>query len=167
LRLGANVAVLHGTYGNLNLCVDALGPCTIVQGGVTVLNPATNLNLKGNTIARAPKLSSLLFADYKVDVGEGSLSLHGEAAYRSRTYYSPYQLKIQSSDPYWLFNANLRYDFPGNKYFVSVYGQNLFDKVYFTHVATVARFLGPIDGLPQYVHYGPPRTYGVRVGVSF
>lgn len=167
LKFGANLAYLHGEYGDLNLCVDALGACTITVGGATVLNPATNLNLKGNTIARAPTLSTLFSADYKADLGNGAISIHGEATYRSRTYFSPYQLDIQSSSPYWLANSSIRYDLPGDRVSVSAYVQNIFDKVYFTHVATVARFLGPIDGLPQYVHYGAPRTYGVRLGVTF
>lgn len=153
-RVGTTFAVMHSEYGDLTLFNDLLAV-------------PTNVSVKGNTLKRAPKLTALTYADYRTPIGSGELSVHGEAAYRSRTYYTPFQDTPHSQPGFWLFNANIKYSFADDRHSISVFGQNLTNKLYATSIEDVARFLGPLDGAPLYTHYGPPRTYGVRYGFKF
>lgn len=153
-KIGTNFAAMHSEYGALTLFND-------------LLTVPTNVSVQGNVLKRAPKFSALTYFDYWKTIGSGELSVHGEAAYRSRTYYTPFQDTPHSQPTFWLFNANVKYSFDNGRQSISLYGQNLTNKLYATSIEDVARYLGPIDGAPLYTHYGPPRTYGVRYGFSF
>lgn len=152
--LGANFAAMHSEYGDLTLFND-------------LLEVPANVSVEGNTLKRAPNFTGLGYADYSTQIGSGELIVHAEAAYRSRTYYTPFQDNSHSQAGFWLLNANVKYEFDGGRQYISIYGQNLTNKLYATSVEDVARYLGPLDGAPLYTHYGPPRTYGVRYGFSF
>lgn len=102
-----------------------------------------------------------------VILGAASLSLHGEASYRSKVYWTPYKVDLHKSDAFWILNASVRYDFPGDNVYIALWGQNLTNTLTESHIADVSRYLGPGDGAPRYVKWSPPRTYGVRFGFSF
>lgn len=154
LTVGSNFALLDSEYGDLTLFNDLLAV------------PA-NVSVEGNTLKRAPKASVVTYVDYEVPVAGGELALHGEAMYRSKTYYTPFQDEPHAQPGFWLLNANIRYSFDNGRQYISLYGQNLANKLYATSIEDVARFLGPLDGAPLYTHYGQPRTYGVRYGINF
>lgn len=153
-RVGTNFAAMRSKYGDLTLFND-------------LLEVPTNVSVEGNTLKRAPELTALTYADLELPVGPNFLTVHGEAAYRSRTYYTPFQDEPHSQPAFWLFNANIKFSFDNERQSISIYGQNLTDKLYATSIEDVARYLGPLDGAPLYTHYGPPRTYGVRYGFRF
>lgn len=154
LRVGSNFAAMHSEYGDLTLFNDLL----VVP---------TNVSVEGNTLKRAPGLTALTYVDADVPIGSNFLTFHGEAAYRSRTYYTPFQDEPHSQPAFWLLNANIKFSFDNERQYVSLYGQNLTNKLYATSIEDVARYLGPLDGAPLYTHYGPPRTYGIRYGFKF
>jgi iron complex outermembrane recepter protein len=152
--IGSNFLLMHSEYGNLTLFNDLLA------------TPA-NVSVEGNTLKRAPKLTFLPYADYSTDIGPGALAMHVEGAFRSTTYYTPFEDAPHAQPGFWLLNANAKYSFNKDRMYVSFYGQNLTNRLYATSIEDVARNLGPISGAPLYTHYGPPRLYGVRFGVSF
>ena len=152
--VGTNFAFMHSEYGDLTLFNDLLAV------------PA-NVSVKGNVLKRAPKATILTYADYTANFGSNSLTFHGEAMYRSRTYYTPFEDAPHSQPGFWLLNANIRFAFDNSRQSVAIFGQNLTNKLYATSIEDVARFLGPLDGAPLYTHWGPPRTYGVRYAVNF
>lgn len=154
LRVGTNFAAMRSKYGDLTLFND-------------LLEVPTNVSVEGNTLKRAPELTALTYADLQLPIGANFLTVHGEAAYRSRTYYTPFQDEPHSQPAFWLFNANIKFSFDNERQSISIYGQNLTNKLYATSIEDVARYLGPLDGAPLYTHYGPPRTYGVRYGFRF
>lgn len=154
LRVGTNFAAMRSKYGDLTLFND-------------LLEVPTNVSVEGNTLKRAPELTALTYADLELPIGPNFLTVHGEAAYRSRTYYTPFQDEPHSQPAFWLFNANIKFSFDSERQSISIYGQNLTNKLYATSIEDVARYLGPLDGAPLYTHYGPPRTYGVRYGFRF
>ncbi|MCC5868049.1 MAG: TonB-dependent receptor [Gammaproteobacteria bacterium] len=170
LAVSLNLGYLDSKYGDFEVCIDLFGPCTIPgPDGGQILNPVSNVNVKGNQLANAPKLTGSITADYVLPVrpANGELRLHLNASYRSNMYFTPYETEIHKSDSYWLLGAELRYDSPAENWFVSAYGQNLSNELYETWIANVARFLGPADGAPRYVAWGAPRTYGLRAGFRF
>lgn len=169
LTLGANISYLHSEYGDFEVCIDLLGPCTIAGPGGPILNPVSNVNVEGNQLANAPELTAGLFAEtnFKVASVPGQFSANLNASYRSDMYFTPYEAAIHESDSYWLLGAEVRYESEGGRWFVSAFGRNLTDELYETWIANVARFLGPGDGAPRYVGWGAPRTYGLRLGVNF
>jgi iron complex outermembrane receptor protein len=154
LQLGANLALEHSEYGSLYVLDD-------------LVSPSVNVNVKGNTLKRAPNATALLYADYKFDIGPGALSTHLEGSYRSRTYYTFFQDLPNSQAEFWLLNANIKYAFDNGRQYISIYGQNLTNTVYATSVEDVACCIGPVNGSPLYAHFGEPRTYGIRYGFKY
>lgn len=169
LTLGASISYLHSEYGDFEVCIDLLGPCTITGPDGPILNPDSNVNVKGNQLANAPELTAGFFAEtnFKVASVPGQFSVSLNASYRSDMYFTPYETAIHESDSYWLLGAEARYESEDGRWFVSAFGRNLTDELYETWIANVARFLGPGDGAPRYVGWGAPRTYGLRLGVNF
>ncbi|MCU0976610.1 MAG: TonB-dependent receptor [Steroidobacteraceae bacterium] len=169
LTLGANISYLHSEYGDFVVCIDLLGPCTITGPDGPILNPASNVNVKGNQLANAPELTAGFFAEtgFRLASVPGQFRLNLNASYRSDMYFTPYEAAIHESESYWLLGAEARYESEDGRWFVSAFGRNLTDELYETWIANVARFLGPADGAPRYVGWGAPRTYGLRLGMRF
>lgn len=169
LTLGGSFGYLSSKYGDFEVCIDLLGPCVIDGPDGQMLNPVSNVNVKGNELANAPEWTGALFAEYVFDwlPLPGELSIRADASYRSDMYFSPYEADIHKSDDNWLIGGEARYESADGGWYVAAYGRNLTDELYETWIANVARFLGPGDGAPRYVSWGAPRTYGVRFGVRF
>ena len=161
-RVGAFVAYTHSAYGDLILCNDFLVPCT---------NPAAQQNAAGHQLVRSPKLAIGGNLDAGAEIGTGHIGLHLDATYTSRTEFSPFGLFFASRDPFVVVNGQIRYDFSSH-YFVALFGQNLLDKDHFAMLIN-----GPIAYRPDtgarigstdyFGRYAPPRTFGIRAGVSF
>jgi iron complex outermembrane recepter protein len=87
----------------------------------------------------------------------GLLTVQGNWAYRSRTYFDNSFSITSSQDPYSLFGARLTYASSGGHLSVSLLGENLSNTVYAVRTANALSSLG--FAIAQ---FGPPRTYGVR-----
>jgi iron complex outermembrane receptor protein len=168
-QVGLRFAVENSEYGDLVLYNDLIpGPQTIVdENGNTIKNPDTHVNVQGNTLKRAPELTGTLFFDAEFALGSGTLSIHPELFYRSRTFHTPFQDTPHSQPSFYLLNANVTYTFDGGNQYFSLYGQNLTDELYATSIEDVNCCIGPIIGAPLWTHFGPPRIYGVRYGYRF
>lgn len=165
--VGGGLSYLHSEFGSAVFCDPLRGSCTNTD-------PAQRpfFNVEGNTLTRAPKISANVYADYKVEVGADDVSLHGDASYRSRTYYTVFENPIYAADGFWLFGANVRYSNHAG-WFLEAYGQNLSDKLAVTQIINSSPLRNPatgaiLNGSPaRFERYSPPRTYGVRLGVKF
>jgi iron complex outermembrane receptor protein len=161
-RVGINVAYTHSAYGDLILCNDFLVPCA---------NPSAVQNVSGHQLVRSPELTVGGHMDIGTRIGAGHLGLHLDALYTSRTEYSPFGLFFASRDPFVVVNGQLKYDINPH-FYVALFSQNLLNKDYFAMLIN-----GPIAYRPDtgarigstdyFGRYAPPRTFGIRVGVSF
>lgn len=120
------------------------------------------LDLRGNLLPNAPKWTGKMGAQYQTEAFDGSLTLRAEAFASSRVYFSEFNDVANSQRPYWLANANIRYD-STDDWYASLYLNNIFDK---TIVAGTVVFT-PLVGAFINRQYLPPRSYGVRIGKKF
>ncbi|WP_263143909.1 TonB-dependent receptor [Pseudomonas sp. RIT-PI-AD] len=116
----------------------------------------------GNKFVRAPSVSAVIGADYRIplDVG-GALILGTDWNTRSRQYFfSNDQSQSMRSGGYTLGNARVTYELPGETTRVSAYVDNLTDKEYRNHTL-------PGGYQSAGLMYGDPRTFGVSVTTDF
>jgi iron complex outermembrane receptor protein len=170
LRVSGGLSLLHTKYGSIILCSDFEVACTITVNGVAQANPVGSIDYGGNELARAPKASGQLAVDYDVPVGAGELSLHAALTYRSKMNFGPFAFDVHEGPSYVLLNGEVRYS-PTANWYVAVWGNNLTDKLVVVNVPTAGSLWRPNGTLlgtaTRLVRPGPPRTYGVRLGVSF
>ncbi|MCY1347211.1 Pesticin receptor [compost metagenome] len=119
-------------------------------------------DFSGNKFVRAPNVSAVLGADYRIplDVG-GALILGTDWNTRSRQYFfSNDQSRNMRSGGYTLGNARLTYELPGETTRVTAYVNNLTDKEYRNHTL-------PGGFQTAAVMFGDPRTFGVSLTTDF
>jgi len=116
----------------------------------------------GNNFVRAPNVSAVLGADYKIplQVG-GALVLGTDWDTRSRQYFfTNDQSSAMRVGGYTLGNARVTYQLKGDKTEITGYVHNLTDKQYRSHTL-------PAGYQSATVMYGDPRTFGVSVTTKF
>ncbi len=147
LKLEVSPTWLHSKYKNFVSDNPSLNPFST---GPT-----------GNPLVQAPEVSLNTAIEYEFAVGDGKLSLRGEANWQDRIYFTPFKEKAVSRDPNTKVNAFIRYEI-GN-WNLSIYGRNLLNKT------TIANALvnSIVVGVPYSGTLEPPRTYGVKVGYHF
>lgn len=93
----------------------------------------------------------------------GTLTLSGDWAYRSRTYFDNTTSIVASQDPFSLFGARLAYRTANERTSITVFGENLTNKVYAVRTLNLlSSAFGTAGAL-----FGPPRTFGVRFSQRF
>ncbi|MBM3114589.1 TonB-dependent receptor [Jeongeupia naejangsanensis] len=110
----------------------------------------------GNSFARAPKATAGFGGDYRVPLGDGAISLGGDLIYRAKEYFSATRQTDPNlwQDGYTLINARLAYFALGDKYSVTLWGNNLSDKQY--------KKLGLVPSYGAYQSlWGDERTFGL------
>jgi len=179
LTLSADASLLHSEFGSALFCDPLMGtcsnPCDPGSPDFATCPPERRafFNVKGNKLPRAPELTANLSFDYRPDLGlPGTLSIRGQWAYRSRTYYTVFENPIYSTGPFWMVDGSVRYEDPKG-WFVEAYGNNLTDKLAITGFIASAPLRNPttgalLAGTPAcFCRYAAPRTYGLRVGYEF
>ncbi|MDO7842300.1 TonB-dependent receptor [Sphingomonas immobilis] len=165
--VGGGLSYLHSEFGSAVFCDPLRGSCTATD-------PAARpfFNVQGNRLTRAPEISANVYADYKIPLASGDVTLHGDGSYRSRTYYTVFQNPIYSAAGFWLLGANVRYT-AHSGWFVEAYGQNLTDTLAITQIINSSPLRNPATGAilygtpAEFDRYSPPRTYGIRIGTKF
>ncbi|ESQ90187.1 hypothetical protein ABAC460_10575 [Asticcacaulis sp. AC460] len=151
LTLRANVGILtRAEYTDFHT--------TVLVGGVQ-----TPTDASGNQIARAPKETATIDADYVFPLSNGQQIVIGaDANYRSHIFFNAVVQNdpIQEQDAYTLYNARLAWRFPDKGLTLGAYVYNLEDREY-VHNANAAR-----NGAYP-VSFGPPRTWGVTLTKLF
>lgn len=149
LELSGNASLLNAKFTDF-LTSDSARP----QLGV--------LDLSGNRLPQAPKLSGNLAAQYTWNVPGGDISLRGELVYSERVYFSPFNRLEVSQGAYTKGNLILTYDRDGGLS-ASLWVRNLTDKRTVSTAQVSSGFLGfPIMGT-----YDAPRTIGGSIGYHF
>ncbi len=158
---GATLAYLDASYDRF--CTgDPTQPTAAVSAGCNAANP---IDLSGNRFPRAPKLTLTGTLGYTADLGgSGSLSIRGDVRYQSRTFFTQFNRPLISQSGYAIANGRVTWTSDNDRYSFSLFGNNLFDKEYFSEVLESGAFN------PQLVAQGyvaPPRTYGISASAKF
>jgi len=116
----------------------------------------------GNSFARAPRRTLNIGGDYRIPLEAGLVTLHADANYRSREYFSATRQTnpVLWQNPYTLFNGHVDYEPSGGKYTFSAYVRNATDRTY-----------KKLALIPSYgnspILYGDGRTFGLTGTVRF
>jgi iron complex outermembrane receptor protein len=140
LKLEVNASALDPVYTNAT-----------VQG----------VSLAGKQMTNASRYNVAVNANYTIiKDGNKTLSLNGNAQYRSRQFFDVYNSLSVSQNGYWLVDGRLSYEIAN--YTISGYVKNATNTKY-----TVYSFLEQALLGWDYVIRGSPRTYGLEVGFKF
>lgn len=161
LELGATAAYLNAKYDDF--CTgDPTQPTASVSSGCSAANP---IQLKGNTLPRAPEWTLTGSAVYTMPLGEaGTIALRSDVRYQSKIYFTQFNRELVSQKGYVVANSRLTWTSADDKFNVGLWVNNLFDKLYYTEVLESGAFN------PQLVaqaNVAPPRTYGLSAGYRF
>ncbi|MFA5633349.1 MAG: TonB-dependent receptor [Porticoccaceae bacterium] len=116
-------------------------------------------NLEGNALPHAPELSGYVRANYTQPLADGSNLMFGVLVnYTDKYYYTSDNLFAEPSKT--LVNANISWQSADDQYQVTLYGSNLTDEDYHSHMA-------PFAGSGGWRVPAPPRMYGIRFAASF
>jgi iron complex outermembrane receptor protein len=121
------------------------------------------LNLAGNELTQAPRNTLNLGAEYEWPVAAGKVTLRAETQYKSRVYFSPFNLSYVSQPAHWTSNAFLTFQSGDEKFRASLWVRNIENGLVRASESVTTGFFGA----PLYGAYEPPRTYGVEVGYRY
>lgn len=117
-------------------------------------------NYAGNKLASAPDYTGSVALEYTHAVAtDANIFVRGEWTYRGNQYFQADNAPFTQQEGYSLFNGRVGIDLSDGKYRLSIFGNNLDDKIYATNRLP---FLGTQMGF-----WGEPRTYGVELIANF
>ncbi|MFD1789624.1 TonB-dependent receptor [Sphingomonas floccifaciens] len=119
------------------------------------------VNLAGKDVPMSPTFKGTASVYYDLELGGGSRITPAANVLYSTSYYSTdYNTRIDKQDAYALLDANLRWTSASSSLYVEAFGTNLTKKA-----VLYSSTVGNNQRIQQ--SYGPPRVYGLRVGVRY
>ncbi len=118
------------------------------------------LDLSGNRLPQAPKFTAGGGPVYQHDFADGGvLTLAARYDWKSRVYFSEFNIPLTSQGPAGRLSAYANYELPDGKWQVGVYGRNLTDEATFSSIVVTSAVLNSIAlGTLQ-----APREFGLQV----
>ena len=169
IRPARNTSIrIFGTYLNAkykDFCNGyyAVGDTSRRQFPACADEPALS-DLSGNRLANAPEFTVAVFADHTVELGNsGTLDLSADLNFQDEVFFTEFNNKDARQEAFAMANASITYRSPDEKFSVSLWGKNLFDKYALANTIITA----PLYGFVSVGSLRPPRTYGVTLGIDF
>jgi iron complex outermembrane receptor protein len=101
------------------------------------------LNLAGNRLPNAPRLTLSPSFRYRVPLRlPGDLNLDGSYDWKSRVYFSEFNLPVSSQRAAGTFNLNVNYSDAGGHWQAGLYARNITDEKIIGNVLVVSALLG-------------------------
>ncbi|MBW7835062.1 MAG: TonB-dependent receptor [Sphingomonadales bacterium] len=146
--LSASVAYLDATYDEFITARSAM--------------PTVPVDVSGNVLNNSPKWAFNISAQYDVTLGDkGTLSFRAGYKWQDDVFFnSQFNDPLMGQKSFGLLDARIGYISPDKRWEVSVFGNNLTDKAYYTDMADYSP-LGLIG------HITPPRTYGIKLAYRY
>lgn len=121
------------------------------------------LDLAGHQLPGAPHYNASLGAFYDMPVSAGTLTLGGRYNWKSRIYFSEFNIPISSQSAAGKLDLYLNFKSVNQRWTASLFALNATDAEVKSNVIVVSAFLGSL-ALAQ---YQPGRQVGVSVGYHF
>lgn len=121
-------------------------------------NDLSGRDFTGNTLRQAPRNSLYLALHYEHPVGDGRLRARLDYRYQGKSFREP-DNSVTIQPGFDLVDSSLAYEAADNRWEVTLWAKNLFDREYITHLYVL--------GGNDYALFGPPRTYGLTVTFNF
>jgi iron complex outermembrane receptor protein len=161
-ELNAGLSILDTEYDEF-LTEDPYWVGT--PGCGTLVQAPNEVDLAGCQLPRAPEFQGALGLSWTGTLADGGqLSIRGDYSYRDDQYFTQFNRDVVSQDAYGLFNARITYTAPDDRFYVSVYGENIGDEDYF--VTVLESGVAAVSVVPQAV-LGAPRMVGISAGYNF
>ena len=157
----------NGAAEFLDAKYDQYPGTSIITPGTKVVNVGGNsivlgaphtvaANLAGYTVYNTPPITISLSAVYKKETSYGTFALTGNDHFNSAYSLSPDATIKEGAHN--LVDASLLWTAPNKRYDVQLYVRNLLDEY---------TFINAIESNSFEVNFGPPRTFGVVVGLHY
>jgi len=117
--------------------------------------------LSNRNLVLAPDVQFNAIGRYSVPIGESSLIFQVDTNYSDKVFFDIANQDIASQDSYWVWNGSVSYRF-NEKFELSVWGKNLFEKEYKVYTFDFSGFFGFNQQM-----FGPPRWYGVTLRYQY
>jgi iron complex outermembrane receptor protein len=111
------------------------------------------IDASGKYLNKAPKFTSTLSADWTIPLPTGELALSGAWYHNSGFFWEPSNRLREA--PQEIFNSQLAYHSPGDKWGARLWGKNLTNKKYYSYQTSTS---AGDQGAPA-----APRTYGISL----
>lgn len=135
-----------------------------VFGGVQVLSPGVEVNLRGNKLPQAPTVKASAGVQYTAEFGSGlTLVPRFDLTFTGEQYGSVFNGNVNRIEPFVQANAQIQLNGPDNRWFVRGFIQNIFDD----NSVTGQYLTDASSGNFTNIFTLDPRRYGVAVGVNF
>jgi outer membrane receptor protein involved in Fe transport len=142
----------------------AASPLGAAVGGVQVLSPGVEVNLRGNTLPQAPEFKASMGVQYTYEFPGGmTLVPRADVAMTGTSYGNIFNGSVNRIPSFVQANAQIQLNAPNDRWFVRGFVQNIFDSASVTGLYVT----DASSGLYSNVFTLDPRRYGVAVGVSF
>jgi outer membrane receptor protein involved in Fe transport len=147
------------------LSAVAAGPLGAAFGGVQVLSPGVEVNIKGNKLPQAPNYKASIGVQYTADFGASGWTLvpRFDVAMTGTQYGNVFNGNVNRIKPFVQANAQIQLNGPDDRYFVRAFIQNIFD----SNSVTGLYVTDASSGLFSNIFTLEPRRYGIAAGVSF
>ncbi len=157
-NFGADIELVGRPTHSLTLTAN-LGLLDTKIDKFSVLVPGTS-SLQGLQLAFSPHVSGFLMADYKVPIGQNSLSFQLNASYKGHQFYDSTSDPYLAQPAYWIENLRVAYDCGPVE--IAGYIKNLGGKKYWNDAFDSTSPFGFIQPV-----VGTPRWYGLEVNYKF
>jgi iron complex outermembrane receptor protein len=133
-------------------------------GGIEVLSPCIELNLRGYKLPQAPTMKASAGIQYTAEFDNGmTLVPRFDITLTGEQYGNVFNGPINRLEPYVQANAQIQLNSADESWFVRGFVQNIFD----SDSVTGLYVTDASSGLFTNIFTLDPRRYGVAVGISF
>ncbi|HYG25856.1 MAG TPA: TonB-dependent receptor, partial [Caulobacteraceae bacterium] len=162
LRLNATVTLTDAQYGRYITTAARFG------GPGPGCDPVTRLcNFKGNNLNQSPDYTVSLGAEYRFETSMGSITPRVDVYFSGRVDFLADNFVTSRQKAYHTTNARLTWESPDRRYRAEAFVANIEDDDIISNDGLQSISLGQQALQPDNFVYYTPRTYGVRLGVSF
>jgi len=133
-------------------------------GGIQVLSPGVQVNLRGNQLPQAPAVKASAGVQYTAEFASGmTLVPRFDVTFTGDQYGNVFNGEVNRIEPFVQANAQIQLNGPDSRWYARAFVQNIFnsDSVTGLYVTDAS------SGLFSNIFTLDPRRYGVAVGVNF
>ncbi|WP_375291047.1 TonB-dependent receptor [Qipengyuania sp.] len=133
-------------------------------GGVNVLSPGVEVNLRGNKLPQAPTTKASVGVQYTADFANGmTLVPRFDLAYTGEQFGNVFNGNVNRIEPFVQANAQIQLNGSDDRWFVRAFVQNMFDRDSVTGLYVTDASSGNFTNIFTL----DPRRYGIGAGFRF
>ncbi|MBX7495206.1 TonB-dependent receptor [Qipengyuania sp. 6B39] len=154
----------RGAFSICSVLADQAEAIGGLFGGIEVLSPGVEVNLKGNKLPQAPEMKASVGVQYTAEFSNGmTLVPRVDVAFTGEQYGNVFNGNVNRIEPFVQANAQIQLNSADQNWFVRAFVQNIFD----SDSVTGLYVTDASSGLFTNVFTLDPRRFGVAVGAKF